>query len=246
MMSGQEPRPAKEKRPRDPEKWIHQPMKKYRKGRHVMEFRPDEEFFALADAVIGPGRTSLGYDRLYVFWQAVRNLERVDGNAAEIGSYRGGSAFFIASALQAITGAEVRLDVFDTFEGHPQDALSERDTYHRTETGLFEETSYEDVKSYLARFSQTHVHKGDVLLALRRLPDASYRLVHIDTDLYLPTKACLEYFGARLSSGGIVVVDDYSSPNCPGVREAAVEYLEGRSDYHVWDQRTKQLVLVKR
>ena len=238
--------PKKEKRPRDPEKWIHRPMEKYRKGTGVMEFRPDPEFFSLADAVLGPKRTMLGYDRLYVFWQAIRNVELVPGNAVEIGTFRGGSAFFIAAALQAITGAEVRLDVFDTFEGHPPDALSERDTYHKTESGLFEKTSYEDVKSYLAPFSQTHVHKGDVLLALPHRPEASYRLAHIDTDLYLPTKACLEYFGHRLSPGGIVVVDDYSSPNCPGVRGAVLEYLEGRSDYQVWDQRTKQLVLVKR
>jgi hypothetical protein len=236
---------AKEKRPRDPEKWIHRPMEKYRKGKGVVEFRPDADFFALADQVVENRRTLLGYDRLYVFWQAIRNLRSIPGNAAEIGAYRGGSAFFIATAFRQLTGADVRFDVFDTFAGHPSDALSDRDSYHR-EPGLFTETSYQDVKEYLAPLAATHVHEGDILEHLPRLENASYRLVHIDTDLYLPTKACLEYFGSRLSAGGVVVVDDYSSPNCPGVAEAVVEYLEERDHYHVWDQRTKQLVLIRR
>ena len=229
VMSEQEQAaPAKEKRPRDPEKWIHRPMEKYRKGQG-------------RDGVsAGPGSSSRWRTPWLVqggpCWATTgctcsgrrsAILELVPGNAVEIGTYRGGSAFFIAGALQAMTGAEVRLDVFDTFEGHPPDALSEHDTYHKTESGLFEETSYEDVKWYLAPFSQAHVHKGDVLLALPHLPEASYRLAHVDTDLYLPTKACLEYFGHRLSPGGIVVVDDYSSPNCPGVRAAAVDTSKG-------------------
>jgi O-methyltransferase len=220
-------------------------MQKYRKRRRMMEYRPDPEFFALADAVIEPERTLLGYDRLYVFWQAIRNLETVTGHAAEVGTYKGGGAFFIASAFRALKQADVRMDVFDTFEGHPEGALSEQDTRHR-EAGVFNETSYDDVRQYLSPFTGVHVHKGDVLLALPALPEAAYCFVHVDTDLYLPTKECLEYFGDRLSPGGVIVVDDYSSKTCPGVRDAAEEYLAERRSYQVWDQRTKQLILVKR
>jgi hypothetical protein len=235
----------KKERPRDPELWAR-PVRKYRKGKGMMEYRPEAEFFALADPVIIPERTLLGYDRLYVFWQAIRNLEDVPGGAVEVGAYRGGSAFFIAGAFRAQRGADVRLDVFDTFEGHPSAALSDHDTHHREEEGLFQKTNYEDVKDYLSPFPETHVHQGDVLLAIPDLPERAYSLVHVDTDLYLPTKRCLEYFGPRLSPGGVIVIDDYSSPNCPGVRDAAVGYLADHRGYHVWDQRTKQLVLIKR
>jgi O-methyltransferase len=236
---------TREKRPRDPDLWAR-PVRKYRKGKGMMEYRPDAEFFALADPVVLPERTLLGYDRLYVFWQAIRNLAGVPGSAVEVGTYRGGSALFIAGAFRALHGTDVRLDVFDTFEGHPAAALSDQDTYHREQTGLFQKTTYDDVKDYLSPFPDVHVHAGDVLVTLPDLPERPYSLVHVDTDLYLPTKACLDYFGPRLSPGGVIVVDDYSSPNCPGVRDAAVEYLAGRHGYHVWDQRTKQLVLIKR
>ena len=245
MTEQNEERPDDEKRPRDPEKWIQRPILKYRKGKGAMEFRPDAKFFALADAVVGTERTLLGYDRLYVFWQAVRNLDGVAGNAVEVGTYRGGSAFFIASAFRALHGAGVRLDAFDTFEGHPAAALSDQDTRHR-HAGIFDETSYADVREYLSQLPEVQVHQCDVLQALPGLAETTYRLAHIDTDLYLPTKACLEYFGARLSPNGIIVLDDYSSKTCPGVRDAAVEYLADHREYQVWDQRTKQLVLIKR
>jgi len=235
--------PAKERRPRDPEKWIRKPFAKYRKAK--LEFRPDAQFFELADAVVVPGRTLLGYERLYVFWQAILNLGRVPGRLVEVGAFRGGSAHFIASAFATISGGDVPFDVFDTFEGHPAAALSDQDTDHKA--GQFSGTSYEDVKAYLSPFAQTTVHKGDILEALPHLPEASYRLAHIDTDLYLPTRACLEYFGPRLSPGGVVVLDDYTSGHCPGVRAAVIEYLERHDDdYQVWDLRTEQLMLVKR
>lgn len=92
----------------------------------------------------------------------------------------------------------------------------------------------------------TTLHRGDVLNTLSELSEAVYRLVHIDTDLYRPTRLCLDYFGARLSRGGVMVLDDYGSVKCPGVRAAVVEYLDGREDYQVWDLHTQQLVIVKR
>jgi hypothetical protein len=210
-----------------------------------MEFRPDADFFALADEVVAAGRTLLGYDRLYGLWQALRNVANVPGAAAEIGSFRGGSAFFLAAGLEAVTGEEVPLHVFDTFEGHPSAALSTHDGNHTA--GQFGETSVDEVTAYLSRFARTRIHRGDVLLTLPDLDDVPFRLVHIDTDLYLPTRTCLEYFGPRLQPGAVVVLDDYSADKCPGVRAALVEYLERHDDdYHVWDVRTEQLMLARR
>lgn len=236
--------PPKEKRPRDPERWIHRRMEKYRKGKHALEFRPGPAFFALADPVVESKRTLLGYDRLYVFWQAIRNVAGVHGAAAEIGSFRGGSAYFIASALLEVTGGEVPLHVFDTFAGHPEQAISEHDTFHTA--GQFSATSYDDVRAYLSAFRGVQIHKGDVSASLPHLPESAYRLVHIDTDLYTPTLTCLEYFGQRVSHGGVIVIDDYASQKCPGVPKALAEYMERSDEFDAWDMRTEQLLLVKR
>jgi macrocin-O-methyltransferase TylF-like protien len=235
---------TKDKKPRDPEKWIHRSMEQYRRGKDPFAFRPSPAFFELADPVVLSKRTLLGYDRLYVFWQAIHNLVGVPGEVAEIGSYRGGSAYFIASVFGAVTDAPVPFHVFDTFEGHPANAISERDPNHKP--GFFNATSYDDVLAYLSPFAGVQIHKGDVLDTLGGLDESSYRLVHIDTDLYLPTKACLEYFGPRLAPGGVFVLDDYASRKCEGVRTAVGEYLSETDAFQVWDLRTEQLMLVKR
>ena len=244
------PRPEKEKKKekekpsRDPKEWTHQRMETYRTPGNPLEFRPGDEFFELADRVMHHKRTLLGYDRLYVFWQAAGNLVGVPGALAEIGSYRGGSAFFIASAFILRAGGEVPMHVFDTFEGHPAEALSEHDPFHRP--GQFQGTAYEAVRELLSPFTRLTIHKGDVLQTLPQLEESTYRLVHIDTDLYQPTVACLDYFGPRMSPGGIIVVDDYASIKCPGVPKAVSEYTNRTTAFQIWDLRTEQLVLIKR
>jgi hypothetical protein len=234
---------TKEERARDPENWWHRGMDAYRRGDTPLAFRPGADFFELADFVVDPKRTMLSHNRLYVFWQVASNVARVPGAIAEIGTYKGGSAYFIARAAAMFAGVEVPMHVFDTFEGHPQAAISDHDVYQKR--GKFSGTSYEDVREYLSPFPQLQVHKGDIVALLPSLTESAYRFVHIDTDLYQPTVACLDYFGARLSPGGVIVVDDYASPKCPGVPKAVLEYLERVTDYQVWDLRTEQLMLVK-
>lgn len=232
-----------DRRPRDPEQWVHRETEKYRKNRNRREWRPGPAFFEHADPVVQTQRTLLGFDRLYVFWQSARNLLDVPGEVAEIGSFRGGSAYFIASAFRTLLGEEVPMHVFDTFEGHPEQAITEHDPFHTT--GQFNSTSYDDVRAYLSVFTRLQVHRGDVSRSLPHLPEAHYRLVHIDTDLYQPSLACLDYFAPRLSPGGVIVMDDYESPKCPGVSRAINEFMERTDAFQAWDMRTEQLVLIK-
>jgi hypothetical protein len=235
---------TKEERARDPEFWVHRGMDAYRRGDTPLAFRPDAAFFELADAVVVPKRTLLAYSRLYMFWQVIQNVARVPGAIAEIGTYKGGSAYFIARASATFVGPDVPVHVFDTFEGHPEAAITEHDVHQKARK--FSATSYDDVREYLSPFPHVQVHKGDISTLLPSLTEPSYRFVHVDTDLYRPTVACLDYFGARLSPGGVIVVDDYASPKCPGVPKAVLEYLQRTSDFQVWDLRTEQLMLVKR
>ena len=233
-----------EKRPRDPAGWIRRAIEKYRNRQHTLPLYPDDGFFALADEVTRNKRTLLGYDRLYVLWQASRNVATLPGSVAEVGSYRGGSAHFLAKSFINITGREVPFHVFDTFEGHPEGAMSPHDVLQSA--GRFGGTNYEKVRALLAPFAELTIHKGDVSATLPHVPESQYRLVHIDTDLYQPTVSCLNYFGARMCTAGVIVVDDYGAPKCPGVAKAVADYLARTDDFQVWDVRTDQLVLVRR
>lgn len=70
--------------------------------------------------------------------------------------------------------------------------------------------------------------------------------MHIDPDPYQPTLTCLEYFDARMSPEGVIVIDDYASTKCQGVPKAVSEFLQRTDQYRVWDLRAEQLVLIRR
>src|SRR5512138_871793 len=132
-----------DKRPRDPGRWIRRAIEKYRKRKIAPPLHPDAAFFALADEVVNGGRTLLGYDRLYTLWQAVRNAADLSGTVAEIGSYQGGSAYFIAKTFIRFAGREVPFHIFDTFDGHPASAITANDAFHNA--GQFGGNHYDKV-----------------------------------------------------------------------------------------------------
>jgi hypothetical protein len=211
----------------------------------------DAEFQAVADEVVAAGRTLLGYDRLYTLWQAVGNTAGVGGAFAELGTYRGGSAHFLALAARHLRGGAGEIAVLDTFEGHPavlvgaadQDAESGRGQ----RAGKFADTSLEAVSEYLAPYSEIDVRRCVAPEGLDDLPDRAYALVHLDMDLYEPTLGALRYFAPRLARGGVIVLDDFRVPGCPGVEQAFREFFrdEARHGVHAWDLRTEQLAITK-
>jgi hypothetical protein len=204
----------------------------------------DADYLEVVRTVLLDGRTLLGEDRLWVLWQAVRNVRLLGLPAAEVGTYRGGSAFFIASAFERLSRVLTPIEAIDTFEGHPSDDASPVD-HPIHAAGHFSDTSFAEVCEYVARFANVTVRKGRFAEVAPALPHGRYGFVHLDVDLYKPTKAALEYFSPRLAVGGVVVLDDYGANKCPGVRTVAEEFLSDRRDFHSWHRHTQQLVLVR-
>jgi O-methyltransferase len=48
-------------------------------------------------------------------------------------------------------------------------------------------------------------------------------------DIYKSIVDSLNFIWPRLSSGGIIVFDDYGFPTCPGAREAVDDFFSGKS-----------------
>lgn len=216
--------------------------------RQLQPKRPDDpDFRAVAAGVLSARRTLLGPDRLHMLWQAVANAAPLGLPAVEIGTYRGGSAHFLAAAHRAQTGDELELYAIDTFAGHDQTQLSEQD--HAAHEGeVFLDTDVESVRAYLAEFPNVRVVQGAFPEAAVNLPDGPFGLVHLDVDVYVPMLACLDYFVERVHVGAVVIVDDYGAPKCPGVVEAVREHIDGAGAgrWMPWNAQTEQLVLVRR
>ncbi len=158
------------------------------------------------------GNTLVDYPRLYKLEEFLKETEHLPGIIAEIGVYRGGSARWICER----TTKHVLL--FDTFEGLPTVAHG-IDTHHK---GDFSNTSMQHVHSVLGPCSNYSLHKGVFPKDNSEYAENStFSLVHIDVDIYPSVIDCLNFFIPRMDKGGIIVLDDYNAPSCPGAKLAA-------------------------
>jgi len=206
----------------------------------LYDFREEPGFAEVAQAAIADGRTLLSYDRLLVLWQAVKNAYQLQQPVSEVGSYRGGSAWFLASAF-AHFGHNVPIHIFDTFSGHPDQIYLSKDGPHQV--GLFSDTSLAQVTDYLSGFENVSIHDGRFEDRRTDIAELSFGLVHIDVDIYQSTLSCLEFFWPRLVPNGVMVIDDYGFTTCRGLKEAVDSFVANTYDCHSWYMHTGQFVI---
>ena len=60
---------------------------------------------------------------------------------------------------------------------------------------------------------------------LAREPQTVVSLLHLDLDLYEPTKVCIEHFVPRMPKGAIIVFDELNNRTWPGETLAVMEAL---------------------
>jgi hypothetical protein len=213
------------------------------------DIRSDGVFFPMADRVIRDQTTFLYYDRLYTIYQVIRNIvTRSDPKKTltfmEIGVFKGGGSHFVAELSQEIADGRVQLFCVDTFEGHSACDLPDgKDGDHSA--GLFGETDYDDVCRYLSRFEFVTVLRGRIQDQASRLDRMEFDFIHLDVDIYNPTKFTLDHFGGRMNPGGVIVVDDYGFTTCPGVTKAVDEFIKANSGFYRFNLLTGQSVLIK-
>jgi predicted O-methyltransferase YrrM len=214
----------------------------WRNANKKVDVRYVEGFGKIARRIIDERRTYLYFDRLYTLWQGVAGQLPGEYAVAEVGAYRGGSAHFIADALRHF-GLSPRFFVCDTFAGHAE-VDTRLDGLH--EVGKqFVKTSADAVRKYLAAFENVEVVAGDFVVTSQRIAQHRFGFVHIDVDVYPVGKHCLEFFGARLAPGGVMVVDDYGTLTCPGMKQAVDEFVAANRTFFRLHLLTGQAVLLE-
>lgn len=206
------------------------------------------DFGELASRVIQGKRSTLYYDRLHTIYQSLAYLKsRFEPsealNLVEVGVYKGGTSYFIASVVKRLE-LQATHHAFDTFEGHAaQDINSSIDTAHLP--AMFSNTEFETVKKYLGEFENVLVFKGRFQDMAHELEQKKIHFVHFDVDIYDPTIFGLNFFHERLAPGGVIVVDDYGFTTCPGVKKAVDEFVAATPGYFSLSLLTGQYLLVK-
>lgn len=149
----------------------------------------------------------------YMIHSAVKSTDKLSGDTAEVGVYRGGSAKVICRAK-----GDRHLHLFDTFEGLPHD--SEVDWWFSK--GDYT-ANFEEVKKEFANEKNVHLYKGLFPGTAGPITDRTFSFVHLDVDLYSSTLACLNFFYDRMEKGGIIISHDYGYHE--GVKKAFTEFF---------------------
>lgn len=150
----------------------------------------------------------------------------VEGGVVEFGCYIGTSALLISEYLKK-TGSNNAFHVYDSFEGLPE--KSEQD---ESPAGTqFKAGELLATKSQLIRnYKQAHlplpiIHKGWFEdLTAKDIPD-KIAFAFLDGDYYSSVMSSLKLIWPKLTTGAVVIVDDYVSDALPGAQKAVNEWL---------------------
>jgi hypothetical protein len=177
-------------------------------------------------------------DRKYTLNQLMKLTLHLEGDLAECGTYKGVSAYLMCEACR---GTDRTIHIFDSFEGLSSPGPRDGDYWT---TGALR-SSEAVLKETLAPFDNYRVHKGWIPETFREVAALKFNFVHIDVDLYQPTRDSLDFFYDRLVPGGVTLMDDYGFKSCPGAKAAADEFFADRPEEIVL-LPTGQSLIVKR
>ena len=160
-------------------------------------------------------------DRRWSLYELTKLVQNVPGDTAECGVLEGSSSYLICKAL-----AGRRHFMFDSFEGLSTPGA--QDGTFWSEHGLSADLA--KARENLAEFPQASFHPGWIPERFRDVEDRDFCFVHIDVQLYRPTRDSLEFFYPRVNPAGIILCDDYGFVNCPGATRSFDEFLADKPE----------------
>jgi O-methyltransferase len=172
------------------------------------------ETWSVATTVVRSIRTATTPLECAEIYQTVKACEKLPGDMAEVGVFRGGTAAIMLAA------SKKRLHLFDTFEGLPH---GEDDLEKGEWAG-----SLTEVKDNLARWlDRIEWYPGLFPNSAPRDSNLSFSFVHLDLDLYSSTSAALQWFWPRMVPGAVILSHDY--PTLDGVVRAFHEFFDSKA-----------------
>jgi O-methyltransferase len=180
--------------------------------------------------------------RSFVLQSCIRAVANIDGDVAECGVRQGRSTLFMLTADEG----RRQYHLFDSFAGLSAPGEQDRrsDGSHGWKEGDLS-TEEEVARRNLSEFDNVTFHVGWIPDTLPVVENSRFAFVHIDVDLYEPTRDALAFFFDRLQPHGMIVCDDYGSARCPGARKAFDEFFAGRPE-GIIELPTGQALVTKR
>jgi O-methyltransferase len=160
--------------------------------------------------------------RCFELWHLCGQVKAIEGDVLEVGVWRGGTGALLGAATRAF-GSDCTVWLADTFAGVPKTDPAYDTKY---EGGEHADTSEAIVRDLVSSLSLTNVKILTGLFPETTggvIADRRIRLCHIDVDSYASARDVFNWVWPRLTSGGVVVFDDFGFWGCEGVVTAVHE-----------------------
>ena len=185
-------------------------------------------------------------ERINSLIQATKYIVQNDipGDIIECGVWKGGSMMAIALKLLKEKNSEKDLYLFDTYEGMSKPteldiSFEGKNAEKQYEKNKRKEDSsdwcyvpLEEVKQNMIKTEynsqKLHFIKGKVENTIPEFAPKQISLLRLDTDWYESTKHELIHLYPRLSTGGVLIIDDYGY--WKGAKKAVDEYFKKSKD----------------
>lgn len=216
------------------------------------EFPPD---FTMQDVEIikrVKSYTMTSPERIFALIQSVKYIlnANIAGTIVECGVWRGGGMMAVADTLLKHGKFDRDLYLFDTFEGMTKPSHLDISYLNESASALFSVQKVTDYSSEWCYAQMEEVQrnlfgtgypqeklkfiKGRVEDKLPSLAPETIALLRLDTDWYESTRHELVHLYPRLSSGGVLIIDDYGY--WEGAKKATDEYFS-QNNIHILLQR---------
>jgi hypothetical protein len=185
------------------------------------------------------------------FGRMFDHIRNVGGNIVECGVGRGRSFLYLSYLIEEESKGR-KIFGFDSFEGFPEPHAADMN-FRAPKKGEWSGVSPHDITSLLkvagitAPFIANKVHlvPGFFTTSLSKYTGEPIALLHVDVDLYESYKDVLEALYKHIVPGGIVLFDEYNTPEWPGATKAIDEFFKDQKANIKLDSRSGKYYLIK-
>jgi O-methyltransferase len=167
----------------------------------------------------------------------------IDGDVVELGCYEGTSALFEARMLERMS-PDKKLWLYDSFEGLPEKTNEDA-------TPLGEAFTAGALKASKAVLAKNFVKAGLKIPEIKRawfyeldpedLPE-HICFAFLDGDFYESIMDSMKLVLPKMTTGSMIIIDDYQNPKLPGAKQAVDEYVHR---YNLKMEAQKSLAIVR-
>ena len=161
-----------------------------------------------------------------------RTTSELRGEIVECGVFKGASLSRLIKFRNLIENPwSRRIIAFDTFgtfpDATPEDSVRRADFVRQAGDQSISKVDLSELLTRIKQNDNVELIEGDIAETAAAYcterPELRLSLLHVDVDLYEPTKVSLETFYPRLVPGGICILDDFGA--FPGATRAIEEYF---------------------